>query len=124
LAESGIGLAVAQEHVACGRGRGHFTTIEGDQSPVGQAQRHEASATETRVVAINDTEGQRTGDGRINRIAPVAQGLQPRLGGHGIHGRNQTLRGAAGSAAVTDWSNPRTVRRQTNTGINPILNND
>jgi hypothetical protein len=99
LAESGINLAIAQEHVACGRGRGHFTTIEGDQSPVGQAQRHEASATETRVVAINDTEGQRTGDGRINRIAPVAQGLQPRLGGHRIHGRNQTLarRGGFGS---------------------------
>jgi hypothetical protein len=91
LAESGINLAIAQEHVACGRGRGHFTTIEGDQSPVGQAQRHEASATETRIVAIDDPEGEGAGDGRIDRIAAIPQGLQARLGGHRIHGRNQTL---------------------------------
>jgi hypothetical protein len=48
LAETGIGLALTQEQVTCGGGRGHLTAIEGDQPPVGQAQRHEAAAAEAK----------------------------------------------------------------------------
>ena len=42
-------------------------------------------------MTIDHTQGQGAGDGRIDRIAPVAQGLQARLGGHRIHGCDQTL---------------------------------
>jgi hypothetical protein len=42
-------------------------------------------------VPVNNTEGQGTGDGRIDRIASVPQGLQARLGGHRIHGRDEAF---------------------------------
>ena len=35
LTEERIGLALAQEQVACGRGRGHLAAIQSDQPPVG-----------------------------------------------------------------------------------------
>ena len=51
---------------------------------------------------VNNTEGQGTGDGCIDRIPPVTQGLQPRLGGHRIHGRDETFsrRGGIGGSGV------------------------
>ena len=42
-------------------------------------------------MAVDNAQGQGAGDGRIDRIAPIAQGLQTRLGGHWIHSCNQTL---------------------------------
>ena len=107
LAELGINLALAHEHVPRRCGRGHLATVQGDEPSVGQAHGHEASASEARVVPVNNTKGQGTGDGRIDRIAPVPQGLQARLGGHGIHGRDETFarRGGIGGSHRTVKSN-------------------
>ena len=63
-------------------------------------------------MTIDHTQGQGTGNGRIDRIAPVAQGLQARLGGHRIHGCDQTLARCGGFSGTQPLASKEGLQRE------------
>ena len=79
---------------------GEFATLAYASTNYGRLPLGRLLEAAARVVPVNNTKGQGTGDGRIDRIAPVTQGLQPRLGGHRIRGRDETFarRGGIGGS--------------------------
>lgn len=86
LAEAGVGVAVAHEHIARGSGGGGLASVDGEEFAVGAADEEEAAAAEARVVSVHNAEGQGNRDGGVDGVAAAAQSVNARLGGERVNG--------------------------------------
>ena len=82
-------LGVTDKHVARGGGGRGLAAIDGDQASVGQADKDEAPAADAGVVAVDDVEHERGGDGGVDGVAAARHGVERRPRGQGINGRHR-----------------------------------
>ena len=78
--EFGNDFAVPYEHVARGRTRRGFATVDGDERPIGKPNQHETTSADARVVAVHDPERQRRGRRCVDGIAALLESFNCCLG--------------------------------------------